>query len=273
MNKMKKFSFVLILLILSTVVNCFASGSYYLPDVTSEMSDPSYWADENELLMTYDEIKKLNKETISAKGTNMFDLKNQPEYVDGVALNEAILKSSQADATYYLGWTYFESDVKATQADYDKFIENTQNPDAKKQQKVLYGIATKRTELRTFPSDIAVWDDPADSDFDYQYLTSVCVNEPVVITSKSKDGKYYLAKSVCCSGWISAETVAICKDKEEWLSAWDLENDEVLVVWGDKIFTETSVVGAETSDLMLTMGTILELAKDIDPNVLMLLSV
>ena len=92
MNRMKKISIVLVLLILSTVVNCFASGSYYLPDVTREMSDPSYWTDETELLMTYDEIKELNKETISTIGTNMFDLKNQPEYVDGIALNEAILK-------------------------------------------------------------------------------------------------------------------------------------------------------------------------------------
>ena len=265
---MKRISFIAVLLSLCSIVNCLASGSYYLPDVTSEMSEPYYWTDENEILMTYDEIKQLNKETISTKGTNMFDLKNHSEYVDGIALNEAILKSSKADAAYYLGWTFFESDVKATQADYDKFIKNTQNPDAKKQQKVLYGIATQRTELRTFPSAIAVWDDPADSDFDYQYLASVCVNEPVVITSKSKDGKYYLAKTVCCSGWISADSVAICKDKEEWLSAWDLDNDEVLVVWGDKVFTENSIIGAKTSDLMLTMGTVLELAKDIDPNVL-----
>ena len=266
MNKMKKISVIVFLLILSTTVNCFALGSYYLPDVTSEMSSPSYWTDENELLMTYDEIEKLNEETVSTKGTNMFDLKNQPEVIDGVALNEAILKSSQADAAYYLGWTFFESEEKATQEDYDKIIENTQNPDAKKQQKVLYGIATKRTELRTFPDPVAVWDDPADSDFDYQYLAAVRVNEPVVITSKSKDGKYYLAKSICCSGWISADSVAICKDKDEWISAWDIPKDDVLVVWGDKVFTETSIVGASTSDLMLTMGTVLKLARDINPN-------
>ena len=263
---MKKISIIAGLMILSTTVNCFAYGSYYLPDVTSEMSYPSYWTDENDLLMTYEEIEKLNEETVSAKGTNMFDLKNQPEVIDGIALNEAILKSSQADAQYYLGWTYFESTEKATQEDYDKIIKNTQNPDAKKQQKVLYGVATKRTELRTFPDPIAIWDDPTDSDFDYQYLAAVRVNEPVVITSKSKDGKYYLAKSICCSGWISADSVAICKDKDEWISAWDIAKDDALVVWGDKIFTENSIVGAKTSDLMLTMGTVLELAKDINPN-------
>lgn len=255
-----------VVLSLSTAVNCLASGAYYLPDVTSEMSSPSFWTEESDILMSYDEIENLNSETIQAKGTNMYDLKNQPEVVDGVALNEAIKKSSQADAQYYLGWTYLESKEKATQEDYDKIIENTQNPDAEKEQKVLYGIATKRTELRTLPSNIAIWDDPADSDFDYQYLVSIRVNEPVVITSKSKDGNYYLAKSICCSGWIPADSVAICKDKNEWISAWDIKNEDALIVWGDKVFTETSIVGAQTSDLMLTMGTVLELAKDVNPN-------
>ena len=263
---MKKTSIITILLILCMTVNCFASGVYYLPDVTSEMSSPSYWANETDVLMSYDEIEKLNKETIATKGTNMYDLKNLPDVVDGISLNEAIKKSSQADAAYYLGWTYFESTEKATQEDYDKVIENTQNPDAKKEQKVLYGIATKRTELRTFPVPVAIWDDPADSDFDYQYLVSIRVNEPVVITSKSKDGNYYLAKSICCSGWIPADSVAICKDKDEWISAWDIKKEDALVIWGDKVFTETSIVGEETSDLMLTMGTVLELAKDVNPN-------
>ena len=216
--------------------------------------------------MSYEEIVKLNEKTISEKGTNMYDLKNQPEVIDGIALNEAILKSSEADAAYYLGWTFFESEIKATRENYDKLIENTQNADAKKEQQVLYGVATKRTELRTFPSPVAIWDDPADSDFDYQYLVSIRVNEPVVITSKSKDGKYYLAKSICCSGWIPADAVAICKDKDEWISAWDIKKEDALIVWGDKVFTETSIVGAKTSDLMLTMGTVLELAKDINPD-------
>ena len=263
---MKKISIITILLILCTTVNCLASGVYYLPDVTSEMSSPFYWTKETDVLMSYDEIEKLNEETVSTKGTNMYDLKNQSEVIDGVALNEAIKKSSQADAQYYLGWTYLESTKKATQEDYDKIIENTQNPDASIEQKVLYGVATKRTELRTFPAPVAIWDDPEDSDLNYQYLAAVRVNEPVVITSKSKDGKYYLAKSICCSGWIPKDSVAICKDKDEWILAWDIKSDDALIVWGDKVFTETSIVGEETSDLMLTMGTVLELAKDVNPN-------
>ena len=263
---MKKIRVITILLILCTAVNCMAAAVYYLPDVTGEMSLPSYWTNETDILMSFEEIDKLNEKTISTKGTNMYDLKNQPDIVDGISLNEAVLKSSQADARYYLGWTYLESPEKATQKEYDKIIENTQNPEAKKEQKVLYGIATKRTELRAFPSNVAIWDNPADSDFDYQYLVSVRVNEPVVITSKSKDGNYYLAKSVCCSGWIDADSVAICRDKDEWISAWNIKHEDALVVWGDKVFTETSIFGADRSDLMLTMGTVLELNKDVNPN-------
>ena len=263
---MKRINIITILLILCMTVNCLATGVYYLPDVTGEMSHPLYWTEETEILMTIDEIERLNKETISENGTNMYDLKNQPEIVDGIAVNEAILKSSRADASYYLGWTYLESDKKATMEEYEKIIENTQNPEATEKQKVLYGIATKSTHLRTFPSPIAIWDDPNDANFDYQYLSSVRVNEPLVITSKSKDGSYYLAKGICCSGWVPAESVAICKDKEEWISAWDIKSEDALVVWGDKVYMENSIMGEETSDLMLTMGTVLKLEKDIDPN-------
>ena len=254
------------LLVTAFAANTLVSGAYYLPDVTKEMSSPSYWAEESDVLMTYEEAVILNKETVSTKGTNMYDLANLSDTVNGVALNEALVKSSGADAAYFLTWTYLEEGRRTTQEDFAKMIENTQNPDAVEKQEVLYGIATKRTELRALPSSAALLDSPSDPDTDNQYLVGIRVNEPVVITSKSKDGKYYLAKNVCCSGWIPSECVAICKDKEEWLAAWDIDDEDALVVWGDKVYTEYSNVGKETSELMLTMGTVLELAKDVNPN-------
>lgn len=254
------------LLLSAFALNSLVSGVNYLPDVTKDMSSFSYWADETEVFMSYEEIKELNKKTIAAKGTNMYDLANLPDTVNGVSLNEALKKSSGADAAYFLTWTYLENGERAIQEDFDRMIENTQNPDAKENQAVLYGIATKRTHLRALPTDEALLDSPSDPDTDNQYLVGIRVNEPVVITSKSKDGKYYLAKNVCCSGWIPSDCVAICKDKEEWLTAWDIDNEDALVVWGDKVYTEYSNAGKETSELMLTMGTVLRLADDVNPN-------
>lgn len=125
--------------------------------------------------------------------------------LDGKSLNSALLSSSKADVAYYLGWTYIDKTTPATEEDFAEFTANTQNPNASKEQKVLYGIGVKRTELRAFPTEKPIGDDPSDKKFDYQYLSSIRVNEPLVITSVSADGKYYLAKNICCSGWVSAE--------------------------------------------------------------------
>ena len=185
----------------------------YLPDVTEAMSDPAYWCTDERVLMTWDEIQGLNDLTIAASGTGMYDLKNQAETVDGVNLNKMVQSSSQADAAYYLGWTYLGTDTKATQKDFDKMIRNTQNPKATTDQAVRYGVAVHRTTLRTFPSETPIWDDPKDPDFNYQHLVGLRVNEPIVITSVSADGKYYLAKSICCSGWVPAQDVAVCRTR------------------------------------------------------------
>ncbi|MBQ7900771.1 MAG: SH3 domain-containing protein [Clostridia bacterium] len=254
------------LLVISMTVNVCAAGIAYFPDVTGEMSDYTYWTQEKEQLMTIEEIQALNARTIAVSATCMYDLKNLAGTVDGISLNEALKTSTQADASYYLGWTYVGGSDKATQEDFDVFVANTQNPNAHKDQSVLYGIAVKRTELRTFPSTTPIWDNPNDKDFDYQYLTSIRVNEPLVITSVSADGNFYLAKSISCSGWVPVQDVAICKDKSEWLSAWDIPSDNVVVVYGDKVYTEMSLMGTQTSELMLTMGTVLEKYCPESPN-------
>lgn len=265
---MKKYIIGCLCLVLNFVMTCnvMAEGIKYLPDVRREMSYADFWTQDNELLMTSDEIMAQNNLTISTKATYMYDLKNQPEVVNTIELNKALLTSSKADADYYLGWTYLESDKLATESDFNKIIENTQNVHPKKRDDVIYGVATKRTNLHTFPSDTAIWDDPKDPECNYQYLASVRVNEPLLITSVSKDGKFYLAKSICCSGWVPAEDVAICKDKAEWIAAWDIPNEKSLVVYGDKVYTEMSVTGKETSEVLLTMGTVLELADIENPN-------
>ena len=268
MNWMKKVTCMMLVVLTFATMTAGVSATqvHYLPDVNAVMAEASYWTQNTEILMTAYEADRYNAQTIDTSGTNMYDLKKHTDTVDGISLNEALKKSAQADAAYYLGWTYLENQKLATQADFDVIIENTQNPNATRRQSVLYGIAVKRTALRAFPSELAIWDDLNDTDFDYQYLVGIRVNEPVVITSVSKDGKYYLAKNVCCSGWIPVEDVAACSTRSQWLSAWDISPEKALVVCDDKVYTETSVVGAQTSEVMLTMGTVLKLARSVDPN-------
>ena len=261
----RRISMALVLLLSLSAAMPVSAAVSYLPDVTAQMSQAGYWTADCTVQMTMEEIEALNRATLAAEGTNMYDLKNLPETVNGVSLNEALLKSSQADAAYYLGWTYLGEKKLAEQKDFDKMIANTQNKKPSLEQAVKYAVAVNHTALRAFPSDTPIWDAVSDPDTDYQYLVSVRVNEPLVITSVSADGKYYLAKSVCCSGWVPAEDVAVCRDKKQWLQAWDIPAEEALVVYGDRVYTETSQTGKQTSSRMLTMGTVLRMEEVTDP--------
>lgn len=50
------------------------------------------------------------------------------------------------------------------------------------------------------------------------------------------------------------------------MSAWDFAPEDSLVVYGDKVYTETSNTANQTSNLLLTMGTVLKTADIADPN-------
>ena len=172
----------------------------YMPDVTADMSAPKYWselqADPSAVLMTPEEIAAQNAANIAAPGTQMFDLKNLPETIDGVAQREALQRSGKADADYYLGWTFRTDGSSADQAFYDAMVANMADPGALAEQPLRYAVAVNRTTLHTFPSDEQILDDPADPEFDYQHLTGVRVNEPLVIYAESADGAFYLVRSV-----------------------------------------------------------------------------
>ena len=255
------------LLSVSTVQPAFAAVTY-MPGVRAEMSDASFWADYHDgyadVILTPEEIKALNEDTFLADGTMVMDLKKVPETYDGISKNMSLISSSKADAEYYLSWTYDAEGKKTDWAYFQEMIDNTQDPNAEKSMPTRYGIAVNRTVVQVFPGEKLLLDDPQDQDSDNMALSAVPVNEPMVIYNTSADGNYYLARISSCSGWVKAEDVAICADKAEWLSAWDLPSEDLLVVYGDKVYTDRSNETPQTSKRMLTIGTALELVTDLN---------
>ncbi len=245
----------------SGYVQAAGAAVSYLPGVTQEMTLPSYWTSHTEeydaLLCTAEEIAKINSSALAAEGSNMHDLKNLPDTFDGAARCASLLKGAAADAKYYLGWTYDETGKKFTQEDFDKIISNCIGPNVEENMPLRYGVAVNRALLTVIPYDGQILDDPADLDFDYQGLVGIRVNEPVAVFTTSADGKYYQVFTSCCSGWVRAEDIAICRDKEQWLSAWDIPAEKRLVFWGDKLYTDYSKNAPETSNILITMATVL----------------
>ena len=246
----------------------------YMPGVTKEMTDPAFWSgladDPDTILATPEEIARINAAAETTEGVNRIDLKNLPETFDGIARNKAQEEGSADDVKYYLGWVWDQNGKKLEQEDFDLITANAIDPDATENMPVRYGIAVNRTELLTFPWDGQILDDPADIDFDYQPLVGVRVNEPVAIYATSADGKYFRVSTSCCPGWVRVDDIAVCKDKEEWLSAWDIPAEKRLVFWGDKMYTDYSNSASQTECRLITMGTVLERMDDTDPDTLVI---
>ena len=157
----------------------------YMPGVTEEMTDSSFWSDltgdPDALLATAEDIARINQAAIDGVGTNRRDMKKLKATYNGLSKNEALKKSIQADADYYLGWVWDQNGKKLTQEDFDLIIANAMDPNAAEEMPVRWGIAVNRTELITFPWDGQILDDPIDFEFDYQPLVGIRVNEPVAI--------------------------------------------------------------------------------------------
>ena len=247
----------------------------YMPDVSADMSKASYWSDKmpdpNKILAEYDDIKALNQVIATDKATFMTDLAGwSTTSFDGVAMAEKLIKAANDDVEgFYIQGCKYDADgneyaslAKIKKAYFNTMINNCADPEATTDMPVRFAICTKRTCLLSLPADRPIRDNPKDLDFDYLYLTMVRVNEPVILRAKSADGKYYHAVTSCFQGWIDKNDVAVCKNKGEWLEAWDFNPSETLVVYDNKICTEISNTEPAISNVMLPMGTCLKLASD-----------
>ena len=284
MSRIRKYSVLLLcyVLLLCCVVTApipakadrAAQSPQFMPGVTEEMTDPAFWSgltnDPDALLATPEEIAQINAAAIATEGSNRRDMRSLKETYDGVARNQALQESAADDVKYYLGWIWDQNGKKLEQEDFDIITANVIDPNATEEMSVRWGIAVNRTDLITFPWDGQLLDDPSDIDFDYQPLVGIRVNEPVAVYSTSADGKYFGVTTSCCTGWVRVEDIAICKDKEEWLSAWDLPAEKRLVFWGDKMYTDYSNSASQASGRMITMGTVLERMEETDPDALVI---
>lgn len=236
-----------------------------MPSVSEEMLDPSYWLkyteEPDKVLLNSKDLKKLNRSFITCKDCNMYDLFYETGTFDAKAENLERWKSAMTELASYLDGAHYDDTEKTVSGQYVvEILKNVEDPDAKEKQEIRYGICVNPSDVRAFPTENIIADDPGDNDFDNVQLSSVRVGEPVTIRAVSEDRKYYLCHTSCISGWIPAEDVAVCRDRAEWLDSWVIPQDKVMVVTASKFTLEESNTSPDLSGVMLTMGTVLKKA-------------
>ncbi len=249
----------------SGIITAYADVRY-MPDVTEEMNAPEFWlslqaADADTVWADSDRIDLINRYILATPETNTNDLLNYNEYTNGIEFNSSVLESAKKDLKSYQDKGYYDQyGNKLSDILIDNIASNTQNMFTSQYQAPVYAIVTKRTTLNAFPTDTIITDEQGDVNFDYNTLSAVRVNAPLIIKSTSRDCQWYYAIADNCTGWVNASDVAICSSKAQWESAWNIPKDRVLVVTDGRIYLAESNTNPATSNLMLTMGTELEIA-------------
>ncbi len=242
-----------------------------LPHVTDDMANPSYWSSKqtepDTVLADRALIDQLNLAGVDADGTMLQPLKAAAERFYTAEEQQRLKTAAQTEmANVFIGQVYDENDVLFTQEYADRILANYPTDGQAPDIASGYAIVTKHTTMRCYPTDQALMYTQGDYDDDNLYLTALRVNEPLLVRTSSVDGKFLLCISSCMqASWVPAEDVAICKDRDEWLAAWDIPAGQELVVVGYKVRTEQSRVTPNVANRMLYMGTVLERVEGADP--------
>ena len=235
------------------------------------MAQASFWSNKQSqpdaILADRALIDQLNQAGVDADGTMLQPLREASErfYTAEEQLN---LKNSAAKemADLFINQVYDEDGVLFTQEYADQVLANYPTDGARPDIASGFAIVTTHTTMRVYPTDRPLMYTKTDPDDDNLYLSALRVNEPLLVRSCSADGRFLLCISSCMqAAWVPTEDVAICKDRAEWLSAWDIPAGQELVVCGYKVRTEQSRVTPHIANRMLYMGTVLERVDGLNP--------
>lgn len=248
--------------LLGTVSEKVFADPLFLPDVSAEMTDPSYWSgkteDEDAVLADAELIREMNRRIAEKEECMMCDILKEPVPYDGEAFRKLLVKKAGKELADYRERGYFDEEGRVlTEELSEEIIRNIANAPAVKEQRVRYGICVNRTDVRAAPNAHVITDSQGDNDFDLQQISGLKVNDPVLIRLESADGKYYLCDSVCISGWVPAEDVAICRNRYEWRYAFEIPDDRAIVVTQGRLHLDISHNNPDSSGRLLTMGTVL----------------
>ncbi len=226
------------------------------PNVKSEMCVASFWHEKescsDEIVMTAEEIAAFNRAVLETPKTYTNDLAKVEGTYNGTELAELNANFPSPSGLYLNGEPVPESY-------YEAIRENIRNSPVTEEMPYRFGFAVNRTVMKAYPYEDYLSDDPSDPEWDNLVSSGVAVNEPLVLLFTTGDGKFTMARSQCCSGWVPTEDIGVCANKAEWENYRNPEN--ILVVTGEKVYLEPSA-DADLNEKMLTMGTVLPLVTD-----------
>ena len=275
---MKKFKKILmslsaVIIMLSCVLEAPGRAFAYTgaeSTVTAEMCNAYYWVSlqpdkVGELLMTQAQIDKYNRLALSTKDCNMNDLTAMDAAYDATKLRDSLANdvlASTPNKDIYVNGVLFDRSLYYGLMANDVFTTAWTGNRAP-----LYALAVEQTQIFSVPTLDYIGYSVMDSDNEV-VIASLRVGEPFVVKQAAAVGGrlFYFGYASNVQGWVSADDMAVCSSKAEWLSYWqvDTAGKDFVVVTTDYFTLPESYYTPATSELKLTMGTVLKLVPEKD---------
>jgi len=115
-----------------------------------------------------------------------------------------------------------------------------------------YGMALRRTALRTFPTDLRAFSHAGDTDIDRFQESTLFPGDPLVVVHASKDAQWVFVVSPTYAAWVRAGDVALGEANQIFAH---VDAMPYRVITGAKPLTVYSPEAPALSELQLDMGT------------------
>lgn len=159
---------------------------------------------DEKVILTLQEIQEYNK-NIKAKTNTLYDIDNINNLTKENII-EFITSYNLPELPKYDG------DIEYNSGNINNILNNCNldNIDLN----IEKGIVIKRTNLRSFPTNVSFYDKKNIKDFDRIQETELLVNTPVLIIHKSLDNLWYFVISPIYYGWVLQSDIAYAADAD-----------------------------------------------------------
>lgn len=181
-----------------------------LPNVTAEMLDPAFWLarldDPDAPILDADGVRALNAHVLET--LNLLEPLDLPDALLAQTVRGFMTPIDKAETCYDV------SGARYPAAAWEALRANMAVDAIPTEARVRWGLVTRRTNLRAFPTQALGMSQPGQFFFDRFQATTVDVGWPAAVVHTSADRRWRFALTPMYWGWIEAAHVALADGRE-----------------------------------------------------------
>ncbi|HAG50969.1 MAG: hypothetical protein A2X87_01360 [Deltaproteobacteria bacterium GWC2_42_51] len=124
---------------------------------------------------------------------------------------------------------------------YEELLDNMNFEAINESNELTFGIVTKRTDIRSFPTDEPVFKGPSAKDFDAFQYSAIYPPQVVALLHKSRDGQWGFFQTNIVRGWIKLNIIAFVNSKDDLI----IDAEKFVLITGNRVAVFADNKGAK----------------------------